>query len=73
MPAAPLLGGWTIRITVAEGTEGTVTDLGVGNFTVVIPQPALTIVKSSVARLDYAYQDMNFLGTTHRVSVNVGF
>jgi hypothetical protein len=33
----------------------------------------LTIVKSSVARLDYAYQDMNFLGTTHRVSVNVGF
>lgn len=33
----------------------------------------LTIVKSSVARLDYAYQDMNFLGATHRVSVNVGF
>lgn len=33
----------------------------------------LTLVKSSVARLDYAYQDMNFLGTTHRVSVNVGF
>lgn len=33
----------------------------------------LTIVKSSVARLDYAYQDMNFLGTTHRVSLNVGF
>lgn len=33
----------------------------------------LTIVKSSVARLDYAYQDMDFLGATHRVSVNVGF
>jgi len=33
----------------------------------------LTIVKSSVARLDYAYQDMNFLGATHRVSVNIGF
>lgn len=33
----------------------------------------LTIVKSSVAHLDYAYQDMNFLGTTHRVSLNVGF
>jgi len=33
----------------------------------------LTIVKSSVARLDYAYQDMNFLSATHRVSVNVSF
>ena len=33
----------------------------------------LTLVKSSVARLDYAYQDMNFLGTTHRVSLNLGF
>ncbi|HET7497745.1 MAG TPA: PorV/PorQ family protein [Candidatus Eisenbacteria bacterium] len=33
----------------------------------------LTLVKSSVARLDYAYQDMNFLGTTHRVSLNIGF
>ncbi len=33
----------------------------------------LTIVKSSVARLDYAYQDMNFLGGTHRVSLNLGF
>jgi trimeric autotransporter adhesin len=48
VPASPALGGWTIRITAAEGTEGTVTDLGVGNFMVVIPQPALTIVKSSV-------------------------
>jgi hypothetical protein len=33
----------------------------------------LTIVKSSVARLDYAYQDMDFLGGTHRVSLNLGF
>jgi hypothetical protein len=33
----------------------------------------LTIVKSSVARLDYAYQDMDFLGGTHRVSINLGF
>ena len=33
----------------------------------------LTIVKSSVARVDYAYQDMNFLGGTHRVSLNLGF
>jgi uncharacterized repeat protein (TIGR01451 family) len=47
VPASPSLGGWTIRITANEGTEGTVTDLGVGNFTVVIPQPALTILKTS--------------------------
>jgi len=33
----------------------------------------LTIVKSSVARIDYAYQDMDFLGGTHRVSLNLGF
>jgi hypothetical protein len=33
----------------------------------------LTIVKSSVARLDYAYQDMKFLSSAHRVSVNVSF
>jgi hypothetical protein len=33
----------------------------------------LTIVKSSVARVDYAYQDMNFLGGTHRVSLSLGF
>lgn len=33
----------------------------------------LTLVKSSVARLDYAYQDMNFLSAAHRVSLNVSF
>jgi hypothetical protein len=33
----------------------------------------LTLVKSSVARLDYAYSDLNYLGQAHRVSVNVGF
>lgn len=33
----------------------------------------LTLVKSSVARLDYAYQDKNYLGAAHRVSVNVSF
>lgn len=47
VPPSPSLGGWTIRITANEGTEGTVTDLGVGNFIVVIPQPALTIIKTS--------------------------
>ena len=33
----------------------------------------LTLVKSSVARLDYAYSDLKFLSSAHRVSVNVGF
>jgi hypothetical protein len=33
----------------------------------------LTLVKSSVARLDYAYSDLKYLSAAHRVSVNVGF
>lgn len=33
----------------------------------------LTLVKSSVARLDYAYSDLKFLSQAHRVSVNVSF
>ncbi len=52
VPASPSLGGWTVRVTASEGAEGTVTDLGVGNFTVVIPQPSLTIVKTSTVESD---------------------
>jgi len=52
LPASPSLGGWTIRVTANEGTEGTVTDLGVGNFTVAIPQPSLTILKTSTVLSD---------------------
>lgn len=52
VPASPSLGGWTVRVTASEGTEGTVTDLGVGNFTVAIPQPNLTIVKTSTVLSD---------------------
>jgi hypothetical protein len=33
----------------------------------------LTLVKSSVARLDYAYSDLKFLSQAHRVSVNISF
>jgi hypothetical protein len=40
------VGGWTVRITGYEGVEG-VTDLGVGSFLVEIPQPSLTIIKTS--------------------------
>jgi len=52
VPATPALGGWTIRVTANEGVEGTVTDLGVGNFTVAIPQPAITVLKSSTVLTD---------------------
>jgi uncharacterized repeat protein (TIGR01451 family) len=52
VPASPTLGGWTVRVTGNEGTEGTVSDLGVGSFTVAIPQPALTMAKSSAVLSD---------------------
>jgi len=52
VPASPSLGGWTVRVTGNEGTEGTVFDLGVGNFIVVIPQPTLTMVKTSAVVSD---------------------
>ena len=52
VPASPSLGGWTVRVTGNEGVEGTVTDLGVGTFTVAIPQPSLTILKTSTVLSD---------------------
>ena len=52
VPASPSLGAWTVRITANEGTEGTVTDIGISNFTVVIPQPSLTIIKTSTVLSD---------------------
>jgi trimeric autotransporter adhesin len=52
VPASPSLGTWTVRVTGFEGAEGTVDDLGVGSFTVVIPQPSLTILKSSTVIWD---------------------
>jgi uncharacterized repeat protein (TIGR01451 family) len=47
VPASPVLGGWTVRVVGNEGTEGTVSDFGVGNFTVVIPQPTIQVKKTS--------------------------
>jgi len=47
LPASPVLGGWTVRVTGNEGTEGTVSDLGVGSFQVAVPQPSITVLKSS--------------------------
>jgi uncharacterized repeat protein (TIGR01451 family)/fimbrial isopeptide formation D2 family protein len=52
LPASPTLGAWTVRITGYEGTEGMVTDLGVGSFMVALPQPALTILKTSTVLSD---------------------
>jgi uncharacterized repeat protein (TIGR01451 family) len=51
VPASPSLGSWTVRVTGYEGVEG-VTDLGIGSFTVVIPQPSLTILKASTVISD---------------------
>ena len=47
LPASPTAGVWIIRVDAAEGVEGTVTDFGVATFTVVVPQPSLTIIKTS--------------------------
>jgi len=51
VPAAPVMGGWTIRVTANEGVEG-VFDLGVAGFTVAPPQPSITMLKSSVVLSD---------------------
>jgi uncharacterized repeat protein (TIGR01451 family) len=51
VPASPAIGNYAIRVTGNEGVEG-VTDLGVGAFAVEIPQPSLTIVKSSAVLSD---------------------
>jgi fimbrial isopeptide formation D2 family protein/uncharacterized repeat protein (TIGR01451 family) len=51
VPANAPAGGWTIRVTGHEGVEG-VTDLGVGSFVAEIPQPTLTIVKSTAVISD---------------------
>ena len=52
VPASPVLGTWAINVTGLEGVENTVTDFALGNFTVVIPQPALTMLKTSLVLSD---------------------
>jgi uncharacterized repeat protein (TIGR01451 family) len=44
-------GWWTARVTGYEGVEG-VEDTGVGTFQVAIPQPALTVLKTSTVLSD---------------------
>lgn len=47
IPANASAGVWTARVVANEGTEGTITDLGVGTFTVTIPMPTLNVSKVS--------------------------
>jgi len=46
VPAGGPAGNWTVRVTGAEGTEGTVTDLAQTALNVVIPMPSITAVKA---------------------------
>jgi uncharacterized repeat protein (TIGR01451 family) len=59
VPASPVLGDYSIRVTGNEGTEATVTDLGLGAFTVAIPQPSLTVLKTSTVLSDPANNSAN--------------
>jgi uncharacterized repeat protein (TIGR01451 family) len=51
VPASPPIGNYTVRVTGNEGVEG-VSDLGIGAFAVVIPQPSLTVLKTSTVLSD---------------------
>lgn len=45
IPANAASGAWTLRVVAREGTEGQVTDLGIGSF--VVGMPAISIEKIS--------------------------
>jgi uncharacterized repeat protein (TIGR01451 family) len=47
LPSNAPAGGWTARVTANEGDEGTITDLGIGTFTVTVPMPTLQVSKIS--------------------------
>lgn len=49
IPAAAADGTWTARITANEGSEGTVSDLGVGTFIVGLPAVSLLKLISTVS------------------------
>jgi len=51
VPASPVFGNWTIRVTANEGVEG-VTDIGVATFVVAPLMPTLTITKTSAVVSD---------------------
>lgn len=47
LPANAPAGGWTLSVTATEGTEGVVTHTANAGFAVVVPQPALSVQKTS--------------------------
>jgi uncharacterized repeat protein (TIGR01451 family) len=51
VPASPVYGSWTVRVTANEGVEGVI-DVGVGTFTVAPLMPSLTILKTSTVLSD---------------------
>jgi uncharacterized repeat protein (TIGR01451 family) len=51
VPASPVLGTWNVSVTADEGVEG-VTDNRLATFIVEIPQPSLTILKTSTVLSD---------------------
>ncbi|MCS6948303.1 MAG: hypothetical protein NZM12_11860, partial [Steroidobacteraceae bacterium] len=59
IPTAAPLGPWTVRVVGTEGTEGTVTDLGVGSFVVAPLQPQLRVQKTSEVLSDPANSGSN--------------
>lgn len=52
VPPGAASGAWTLRVVADEGTEGTVSDLGVGAFVVQAPTAALWVQKTSMAWSD---------------------
>jgi trimeric autotransporter adhesin len=50
VPSNAATGGWTARVVAREGSENTVTDLGVGSFSIVMP--ALSVHKISAVLSD---------------------
>lgn len=46
------VGTWTARVTSTEGVEGTITDVGLGTFTVTAPLPTISIEKQSTVLSD---------------------
>jgi uncharacterized repeat protein (TIGR01451 family) len=71
-PSAPT-GHWTARVTGFEGVEG-VQDIGVGTFEVAIPQPVLTVIKTSNVLTDpvnLAVNPRRIPGAVVRYDINV--
>jgi uncharacterized repeat protein (TIGR01451 family) len=74
IPANAPAGVWTARVTANEGAEGTITDLGVGTFTVTIPLPTLQVSKISEIISDPVNNTTNpkrIPGSTIRYTITV--